>query len=168
MNNNRLLMLLSVLIFYGCAAAPTKGYREAASVESTSGVIQICRLSTLFQAARRPDIILNDQLVTDIGNGEVISFPLEKNVENRIRVELSSYGSSIAPSAKMALRFSTEGYLSVHYYILSVGLDNVGPSISGGAPGIMVSSNWSIRKVSGADFLDRCGTLKVRNHIRQR
>lgn len=116
--------------------------------------IAICRVSSLYQAARRPDIFIQNDFVTDIGASEVVYLDMRHRAGSDIRITLTGYGSAVTPGTTMTLRLNPVFVQPVLYYILSVRFDSISPSISGST----LSSNWEIAPVARPVFEQRCGS----------
>lgn len=158
-----IFILLSTFVFFGCSTiSPNKSnYSQTKLDDLSSGTrLVLCRPSSLFQAARRPDIYIDNQLATDIGSGEVIYINLLQKSKIDLRIELMGYGSQFTPGTKMILNAKPQLTNIENYFLLSVGLNNILPPKDNSSIGV-ISSEWSLRSINQKQFEEICGRIKI-------
>ncbi len=156
MKNLIVISLAVMAIMSGCATGPKGAYKidDNSSLSKDQSIIAICRPSAMVASAISPDVLINGEVVAELGSGGVLEI-INKTGKFKLQFKSTTFGNTEGFGINSELQ---EG--ATRYFFMAPNLESFVALPIAGYFASSVSVRWQVAEASRNVFESRCAGLK--------
>ena len=154
-----LIAIIIVTALTGCGTAPKGAFKieDGGVLKNNESVIAICRPSAMVASAISPDVLINGEVVAELGSGGVLEV-VKKVGKFNLQFKSTTFGKPEGFGINSEL---SEG--ASKYFLMAPNLESLVALPIAGYFASSVSVRWQVAEASRSTFEARCaGNKRIR------